>query len=280
MSRQVEPEDEELRRQLDAAFANTGPRRGFQDALWARIQPARRRGGLTRLWDRAPMDALVAIGALAVIVGLVFGVTRLGHGSSGASTATSAPAASQGAVPGGAAAPGARQPEITDQVPAQFGTIPAPALTEESFASTPGGPAVYLGPARLTIVTRPPSVASRVPVYRFAVPAGLGNGTVLATPPPLPGDATSSSYPTRDGATAARDALTVPPVSAAAALDPTPNVTLTKASIVYVVVVEGSTGYLQPAYLFSGQFTAGGTLYEKRVLVPALAASQLRSAAG
>ena len=46
--------------------------------------------------------------------------------------------------------------------------------------------------------------------------------------------------------------------------------------LVYIAVRDGVYGYFEPAVLYSGGFRVGGTRYEKRVLVPALAASQLR----
>jgi hypothetical protein len=54
-----------------------------------------------------------------------------------------------------------------------------------------------------------------------------------------------------------------------------PAVALTQVRLVYAVVRNGGDAYLEPAYLFTGTFSMEGHPAEKRVLVPALAASAL-----
>ncbi|HEX6548892.1 MAG TPA: hypothetical protein VF134_09140 [Candidatus Dormibacteraeota bacterium] len=54
-----------------------------------------------------------------------------------------------------------------------------------------------------------------------------------------------------------------------------PDVTLTRAHLVYAVTRSGEIAYLEPAYLFTGTFTTANGQFEKRVLVPALASSAL-----
>jgi hypothetical protein len=66
----------------------------------------------------------------------------------------------------------------------------------------------------------------------------------------------------------------VPP--SPAGLTPLPQVQLSRADLVYVAVEAGPYGYFEPAVLFSGAFTSGSVQYEKRVLVPALDAANLR----
>lgn len=83
----------------------------------------------------------------------------------------------------------------------------------------------------------------------------------------------SASYPVRSPSSAIHDAITSPPSEGQTF--PTPNVSLTNVTLVYAVVTSGRVGYLEPAYLFTGQFTAAGSEWEKRVLVSALPASQL-----
>jgi hypothetical protein len=41
---------------------------------------------------------------------------------------------------------------------------------------------------------------------------------------------------------------------------------------VYALAVAGDHSFYEPAFLFSGTFTNNGVTYEKRVLVPAVAA--------
>lgn len=78
----------------------------------------------------------------------------------------------------------------------------------------------------------------------------------------------SARYPTKPPASVVNAALSAPPQGPA--VSPVPNVALTKATLVYTVVTQNGTGYLVPAYLFTGTFSSNGQPMEKRVLVPAL----------
>jgi hypothetical protein len=101
------------------------------------------------------------------------------------------------------------------------------------------------------------------------------DGTVLQAAVPVPLNLQSSAFPARAPKNAAQDALTVrPPTSVA--LTPLPRVQLGRSDLVYIAVPDGVYGYFEPALLFTGAFTVGSTQYEKRVLVPAVAASRLR----
>ena len=85
----------------------------------------------------------------------------------------------------------------------------------------------------------------------------------------------SSAYPSRSAGSAAQDALGIPPPTSFG-FAPVPQVQLSRADLVYVAMQAGAYGYFEPAILFTGAFTLGGTQYEKRVLVPALDTSNLR----
>ena len=78
----------------------------------------------------------------------------------------------------------------------------------------------------------------------------------------------SARYPTKPPASVVKAALSAPPQGPA--VSPVPNVALTKATLVYTVVTQSGTGYLVPAYLFTGTFLSNGATLEKRVLVPML----------
>lgn len=78
-----------------------------------------------------------------------------------------------------------------------------------------------------------------------------------------------ATYPLRAASSVVSDALKAAPITPASG--PTPEVSLTKATLVYTAVSSGNIGYLEPAYLFTGTFTQNGITLEKRVLVPALA---------
>jgi hypothetical protein len=87
----------------------------------------------------------------------------------------------------------------------------------------------------------------------------------------------SATYGLRPPASAVPDALAAPPSLAADQFPqlspPVPAVTLTTERLVYIAVAAGDgKAYLEPAYLFIGIFDWKGTTFEKRVLVPALAA--------
>jgi len=101
------------------------------------------------------------------------------------------------------------------------------------------------------------------------------DGTVLRATMPVRLDLMSVGLPARAAKQAAQDALTIA-APATVGLIPTPRVRLTQAKLVYIAVQDGVYGYFEPAVLFTGVFRVGGARYEKRVLVPALAPSQLR----
>ncbi|HEX9095964.1 MAG TPA: hypothetical protein VF990_07660, partial [Candidatus Dormibacteraeota bacterium] len=81
--------------------------------------------------------------------------------------------------------------------------------------------------------------------------------------------AQSAAYPVRTASAAVPAAVAATPLVSDSG--PVPTVTLNKVTLVYMSVVSGDHGYLEPAYLFTGTFDRGGYPYEKRVSVPALA---------
>jgi hypothetical protein len=85
----------------------------------------------------------------------------------------------------------------------------------------------------------------------------------------------SATYGLRPPTSAVTDALTAPPALAAdqfPQLLSVPTIALSTEQLVYIAVAAGGEKvYLEPAYLFKGVFDSGGTTFEKRVLVPALA---------
>jgi len=97
------------------------------------------------------------------------------------------------------------------------------------------------------------------------------NGNVIRLAGPLRLAEQSAKYPIRSGTSATRDAINAPPVFPGSG--PVPAVTLTKATLVYTVTHSDNTGYMEPAYLFTGTFPDQGVTSEKRVLVSALAPS-------
>jgi hypothetical protein len=107
-------------------------------------------------------------------------------------------------------------------------------------------------------------------------PAGLQlmvdpSGQVYRASGPLPAAETSGRYPLRAAGSTINAALTSAPLVQESG--PVPSVPLTRAQLVYTAVRSGSQTYLEPGYLFTGTFVRDGLQYEKRVLVPALAAS-------
>ena len=55
-----------------------------------------------------------------------------------------------------------------------------------------------------------------------------------------------------------------------------PQVVLDTAQLVYVVAGDGAYGFFEPAVMYTGHFTLNGVQYQKRVIVPAVAAYSLR----
>lgn len=109
-------------------------------------------------------------------------------------------------------------------------------------------------------------------VYRYA--SGFAPDTIVSTRQLLAAGA-SSSYPSLSPSQAAREAVTAAPASSSG-FTPLPRIALTAAQLVYVAVPAAQGGYLEPAYLFTGDFRNGATTYEKRVLIPALQPSAYR----
>jgi hypothetical protein len=119
-----------------------------------------------------------------------------------------------------------------------------------------------------------------IQVDQLGEPAGADftvrpDGVVLRATVPMQLQLQASAYPARASQQLAQDAVNVPPPRSVG-LTALPQVQLSQASLVYIAVTAGGFGYFEPAYLFAGTFTAGAARYEKRVLVPALEASQLR----
>jgi hypothetical protein len=109
----------------------------------------------------------------------------------------------------------------------------------------------------------PSPPAAGLAVYRFDPTSGPAAGAILdpdVVPPALP----VGIYPSRSPAEAV----------AAAEVGGTPGgpVVLTQVRLVYVAVVSGNQGFLEPAYLFTG--SAGSV--QVQVLVSALATYALR----
>lgn len=247
---------DELKRQLEAAFASTRPRRGFEDELWQRLharQPWWRR---LRLPRRAALPALGGLAAVLVAGFLVAGLASsgafrgLGHGAAG-SAALSSDASKQ---------------------PLAFGLLPRPSVS--SLASQPGpGTAVQAPPDRSRVAESAgvTAVPAHLPVYRYDASAGLANGTVLEQryiPPGL----VSAEYPTRQPAEAAPEARFTAPFGQGQVA----AVTVTQVRLVYIAVTAGSVGYLEPAYELTGTAQAGDTTTPVRAVVPAVASSALR----
>jgi hypothetical protein len=103
--------------------------------------------------------------------------------------------------------------------------------------------------------------------YGIEVDLVPGKSPVVETGP-LPLSLQEVSYPiiTADQAVRSAVASSSPPGTAGI-----PNVRLTKADLVYILVWAGDHSFYEPAFLFSGTFVDHGTTYLKRVLVPAVA---------
>ena len=254
MSEFDDPGVDELQRQLDAAFASTRPRRGFEDELWRRLEA---RGPWWRR-VRFPARALPALGGLVgvllvgfLVVTLVSSGALRGHGTAGAGSATTAA--------------GRAKEELT------FGALPRPPAIQASQLA-PGGAGQALGAfPRVSDKAALPAVPPRLPVYRYTASTGPRNGAVLEQASVPPGLETAY-YRTRVPADAAGEVRTAGP----SAPSQPPEVIVTSARIVYVAVTEGSVGYLEPVYELSGIQKVGETTTPFVVRVPALAADAFR----
>jgi hypothetical protein len=259
MSDRDEPGPDDLERRLDAAFAATRPRRGFEDELWARLRA--RRPWWRRLGDparRVPLAGVATGVAALLVVGLVVTLVRAG-GSHGPQSASTAATRSSAEAPLGAPpAPGAAA-----QAGFAFGQLPAPAAAGALQAVLPAGPlALTGGSQRVDVQAAAPPVAKGILVYRFDPASGPPAGTVL-DPGQVPAGLAMGTYPARSAAEA---------VAVAAGAGSSQAVVLTQVRLVYVAVVADGAGYLEPAYLYTG--TAGGAPVQ--LLLSALTPSALR----
>jgi hypothetical protein len=99
----------------------------------------------------------------------------------------------------------------------------------------------------------------------------LGGGQPLQAGGPLPVNLDTADYPIISADQAVRAAV-ASKSAAAASLAVPPTVRLTTVELVYALAVAGDHSFYEPVFLFSGTFTNNGVAYEKRVLVPAVAA--------
>lgn len=106
---------------------------------------------------------------------------------------------------------------------------------------------------------------------RHGLEVDLRGGQPLQAAGPLPLTLDSADYPIISAALAVQSALKSPPAGPAS-LEPTPTIRLTTVELVYALAIAGDHSFYEPAFLFSGTFTKNGVTYEKRVLVPAVAA--------
>jgi hypothetical protein len=111
---------------------------------------------------------------------------------------------------------------------------------------------------------------------RYGLAVDLKAGSPVRAAGPLPLVLDSSSYSIISTDRAVRLALASTPAEPAT-ISPVPAVQLTTGELVYALVNMGDHSFYEPAYLFSGTFTANGTTYVKRVLVPAVDPSQRSS---
>jgi hypothetical protein len=251
-----DPGLDELQRQLDAAFASTRPRRGFEDELWRRLDA--RRPWWRRVRLPAAPRALPALGGLVGVVLVGFLVVTLV--SSGALRGHGSGATSSAAQPAGRA---------TEALP--FGPLPRPLAISASMAPSGAAGQAAQVPTRVPDSAGLPSVPPRLPVYRYPASTGPPNGAVLEQAS-LPAGLETAYYPARQPAEAVNEVRVAGP----SGRSQQPEVTVTRARIVYVAVTDGSVGYLEPAYELSGNGTIGDTTTPFSVRVSALAASALR----
>ena len=169
-----------LQRQLDDAFQTTGPRAGFEDALWARMQAGR------PMWQRLrafasgllrPVRQMPAVpaAAAAVVLVLAIGVGILSFSGFHFGGAGSTTSLSSGAQLGNA--------QNNFSGAAAFGRLPSPALqpvpvgdTSAPKAGTAAGAApsvLYLGPANLVWSGQLQVGVTSAPVYRYQEPTSL-----------------------------------------------------------------------------------------------------------
>jgi hypothetical protein len=110
---------------------------------------------------------------------------------------------------------------------------------------------------------------------RYGVEVDVAGGRPTSATGPLPLSLDTATYPIVSADEAVRSALASSP--AIAGTPGVPTATLTTAELVYSLVVAGDHSFYEPSVLFSGTFTANGTTYVKRVLVPAVDPSERSS---
>ena len=255
MSEFDDPGVDEMQRQLDAAFASTRPRRGFEEELWRRLEARR------PWWRRVRLPgprALPALGGLvgALLVGFLV-VTLVSSGALHGQGPGAAGSALRSTGPGAEALP--------------FGPLPRPATISDSLNASARAGLAPSGATRVPDQAQLPAAPPRLPVYRYTASVGPPNGKVFEQAS-LPPGLETAYYPTRQPAEAAREVGMAGPSGRSRPVE----VTVTMARIVYVAVTEGSLGYLEPVYELSGTQTVGDTTTPFSARVPALAANALR----
>jgi hypothetical protein len=276
-----DPGLDELERHLDAAFATTRPRRDFEDELWGRLasrgagRHARGRSGWLP-WAGVAGVAVLLSGVtvlLVVVVGSFALALRLHGGASGeAASSQSAPARS------GSGAARATAPLRPGAIQALPGLLPAPAaagvpeVVQDSGARSP----LPVGRASLVFTgSSLPAVGPSASVYSYDPASGPADGTIVEVPA-VPAGLRSADYPARQAGDGFTDAAAHAAGTATNLPAPPDIATFTAVRLVYVAVVSGGQGYLEPAYLFTGTLQGGGSTANVQVLVPALAAASLR----
>ncbi|HXM55527.1 MAG TPA: hypothetical protein VOB72_09055 [Candidatus Dormibacteraeota bacterium] len=263
---------DQLERQLDAAFAATRPRRGFEDELWARLEPRRRRIGIG--WSS--LVPLAAVGGAAVV--LLAGVVLVAvgafsggfHGGGAASTASRPADSGGGVLATGRTAPGAFAPAALP-----FGPVPAPPNAGVSQVVQDSRLSPLPAAFRVAIPdTSLPQPGTSITVFRYDPNTGPPSGAILE-PGALPPGIGGGAYPSRPAADALADA-SARGAGANQSAQAGAAVTLTQVRLVYVAVVAGDEGFLEPAYLFTGTYQNGGDAVTAQLLLPALAASAVR----
>jgi hypothetical protein len=105
---------------------------------------------------------------------------------------------------------------------------------------------------------------------RYGAEVDLQGNRPISAIGPIALNLESAPYSIISADQAVQSVLASSPVAASG----TPTATLTSAELVYTLVAAGDHSFYEPSFLFSGTFTVNGTTYVKRVLVPAVDASQ------
>jgi hypothetical protein len=228
----------------------------------------RRLGARTRIVLLAAA-VLVAAGVVGTLLVRQAG-PRASPKTAGVRYSTSFTAGPPAATPSGQTGQG----RPTPRPPLAAGKVPAPTqagvveeVTEGTLQPLP------LGSTHLVLnVANLPLPATSLAVYRFAPASGPADGSILELNG-LPRGLASTGYPSQ----APADAFTAAATREGAGISPNLQRTLpvTQARLVYVSVVTGGQGYLEPAYLFSGSMRFHAVV-QAQVLVSALAPSILQ----